>query len=98
MGTEDGKLGFNPSNIVEPKGTVVNFVFNPKNHSVVESSFDKPCQPLTDGFSSGHIPIASSPSNVNFEYTIEDSVPTWFYCGQPNGNHCQSGMVGAINA
>ncbi|KAJ4289410.1 hypothetical protein N0V88_006890 [Collariella sp. IMI 366227] len=98
VGTEDGKLGFNPSDIVEPKGTIVNFVFNPKNHSVVESSFDKPCQPLTDGFSSGHIPVASSPSNVNFEYTIEDNAPAWFYCGQPNGNHCQSGMVGAINA
>ena len=91
-------LTFEPNNIIEPKGTVVSFMFHPKNHSVVQSSFDKPCQPLSGGFSSGSIPVTTSPSGVEFVHTIDRDTPIWFYCGQTTGNHCQSGMVGAINA
>ncbi|KAK4151012.1 hypothetical protein C8A00DRAFT_45702 [Chaetomidium leptoderma] len=90
------KLEFQPSNIIQPKGTIINFMFHPKNHTVAQSSFNKPCQPLADGFSSGFIPVSSSPSGVEFSLTVEDDKPIWFYCGQ--GKHCQSGMVGAINA
>lgn len=89
-------LTFEPNNIVEPKGTVISFNFNPKNHTVTQSSFDEPCQPVDDGFSSGFIPISVSPSGIQFEVTVEKEDPIWFYCGQ--GNHCQSGMVGAVNA
>jgi plastocyanin len=95
---KDSKLLFEPSNVTEPKGTVVNFIFHPKNHSVVQSSFDNPCQPLPQGFSSGFIPASVSPSGVVFEYTVENDKPVWFYCAQDTGKHCQSGMVGAINA
>jgi hypothetical protein len=91
-----GRLEFVPSKIMEPVGTVVRFNFDPKNHTVTESSFDNPCQPIEGGFSSGFIPIQSSPSGVTFDYTIVDDKPKWFYCGQ--GTHCQSGMVGSINA
>ena len=95
---KDGKLTFEPNNVNEPKGTVVDFVFYPKNHSVVQASFNNPCQPLSGGFSSGFIPTTSSPSGALFEYTIDRDSPVWFYCGQTTGNHCQTGMVGAINA
>ena len=78
--------------------TRVRFNFHPKNHSVVQSTFDNPCQQLKGGFSSGHIPVAQSPSGVLFDVIVPDTQPLWFYCGQPNGNHCQSGMVGSINA
>ncbi|KAK4228576.1 hypothetical protein QBC38DRAFT_535712 [Podospora fimiseda] len=92
-------LTFEPNNIVELPRTRVRFSFNPRNHSVVQSSFDNPCQPIgPGGFSSGHIPVANSPSGVFFDLIIPDTKPLWFYCGQTNGNHCQSGMVGSINA
>lgn len=34
-------------------GEVVKFTFFPKNHTVSRSSFDSPCSPLNDGFTSG---------------------------------------------
>jgi len=95
----NGALTFSPANIPEelPR-TVVEFSFNPKNHSVVQSSFDKPCHPLDNPFSSGFIPTAASPSGVTFDIVVQDNKPIWFYCAQTTGNHCQSGMVGSINA
>ena len=94
----DGKLTFTPNNITELPNTVVSFSFNPRNHSVTQSNFDNPCQPLEGGFSSGFIPTSVSPSGATFDIVIPDKKPIWFYCGQVNGNHCQSGMVGSINA
>ncbi|KAK4159815.1 hypothetical protein QBC43DRAFT_326382 [Cladorrhinum sp. PSN259] len=92
-------LTFEPNNIIELPRTRVRFSFNPKNHSVVQSSFDNPCQPIgPGGFSSGHIPVGQSPSGVFFDLIVPDTKPLWFYCGQTTGNHCQSGMVGSINA
>lgn len=79
-------------------GTVVEFSFNPANHSVVQSNFDDPCHPLKDGFSSGFIPTTASPSGVLFDITIKDPKPIWFYCAQTTKTHCQAGMVGSINA
>ncbi|KXX73404.1 hypothetical protein MMYC01_209579 [Madurella mycetomatis] len=92
---KDGKLTFEPSNIIEPKNTIVKFNFHPRNHSVVQSTFDRPCQPRS-GFSSGFIPTTVSPSGVEFNIMIPDDKPIWFYCAQ--GRHCQDGMVGSINA
>jgi plastocyanin len=91
-------LKFTPEDIREPPGTLLEFSFFPKAHTVTQSSFDKPCQPLNDGFSSGFIPTNSSPSAATFEYTVHSNTPVWFYCAQTNGDHCQSGMVGSINA
>lgn len=94
----NGTLTYYPNNIVEPPNTVVEFKFNPRNHTVTESSFDKPCQPIKDGISSGFIATTQVPAVASFEVVVKDTKPLWFYCGQVNGNHCQSGMVGAINA
>ena len=70
-----------------------------QNHSVTQSSFDDPCHPLAGGFFSGFVPTNGSPSsNTTFTITVNDNTPIWFYCSQPNGNHCQAGMVGSINA
>jgi hypothetical protein len=54
----------------------------------------------TDAFFSGFMPsnaTAVAAGNV-LTYTIRvmDSKPIWYYCSQ--GQHCQGGMVGAINA
>jgi hypothetical protein len=77
---------------------VIQFNFNPKNHSVVQSSFGDPCHPLANGASSGFIPTAVSPSGATFDLVVNNTDPIWFYCAQTTGNHCQSGMVGSINA
>ncbi|KAK0643861.1 Cupredoxin [Cercophora newfieldiana] len=96
----NGTLTYSPNNITELPRTVVSFSFNPRNHTVTQSSFDKPCFPLPNnsGFSSGFIATTQSPSGATFEIVIPDTKPIWFYCGQVNGNHCQAGMVGSINA
>ncbi|KAH7035627.1 Cupredoxin [Microdochium trichocladiopsis] len=94
----DGKLVFNPNNVAELTGTVVEFSYLPKNHSIVQSSFDKPCQPLDGGFSAPFFPTQETTSGVTFEVTLKDNKPVWFYCAQTAATHCQAGMVGAINA
>jgi hypothetical protein len=76
----------------------VEYGFNPVNHSIVQSSFDAPCQPLAGGFSAPFIPTQQAPSGVTFEVVVNDTKPIWFYCAQTAKTHCQAGMVGSINA
>lgn len=96
----DGGLTFSPSDIKASVGDVVEFHFFPKAHSVAQSSFDKPCEPLTNGtavgFFSGPVPVSSGESADVFTLEVKDANPRWFYCA--TGTHCQSGMVGVINA
>lgn len=95
----NGTLSFSSNNITELPRTVIEFSFNPKNHSVVQSSFADPCHSLsTGGFSSGFIPTAVSPSGATFQIVLNDTKPVWFYCAQTTKTHCQAGMVGSINA
>ncbi|KAI1419032.1 hypothetical protein F5Y12DRAFT_319110 [Xylaria sp. FL1777] len=97
----NGMLLFNPNNVTELIGTVVEFSYNPANHSIVQSSFDKPCQPIErpgGGFAAPFVPTKQTPSGVTFEVTLTNADPIWFYCAQTAKSHCQSGMVGAINA
>lgn len=49
-------LTFSPNNIVAEIGDKVDFHFFPKNHSVVQSSFDAPCVPVNPGVFSGFQP------------------------------------------
>ncbi|KAJ7274827.1 hypothetical protein C8J57DRAFT_1592218, partial [Mycena rebaudengoi] len=94
-----GIFQFNPNSIKAAKGTVVTFEFTgaPGNHTVTQSSFDKPCEPLANGFDSGWIFIKEKidpPPTWSITIT-DDSKPIWFYCKQLNPTaHC---MVGAIN-
>lgn len=91
-------LTYSPSDIKAAVGDSVEFSFFPKNHTVTQSSFAQPCHPLANGFFSSFIPTSSSPSGTTFTILVNDTKPIWLYCGQPTGNHCQSGMVAAINA
>ncbi|KAF2194521.1 hypothetical protein K469DRAFT_725840 [Zopfia rhizophila CBS 207.26] len=107
VGGPNGSLAFYPSNVIAEPGDLVQFQFMPKNHSVVQSTFDQPCVPIqdvmrnkTDAFFSGFMPnnrSAADTTNI-LTYTIRvmNKQPIWFYCSQ--GKHCQEGMVGAINA
>ncbi|KAF5328093.1 hypothetical protein D9619_013619 [Psilocybe cf. subviscida] len=100
-----GPLQFGPPQIPEaPLGTVITFEFigEPGNHSVTQSSFTDPCNPLPGGFDSGwvFIPQAGLGPPPTFNLTItDDNTPIWFYCKQLQPSpHCIAGMVGAINA
>ncbi|KAF2025385.1 hypothetical protein EK21DRAFT_93284 [Setomelanomma holmii] len=91
-------LVFKPDSLEAAQGDTVTFKFWPKNHSVSQSTFAKPCEPMANGFWSGYVPTVSTDAVSNWTYTIEvknASTPLWFYCTQ--GKHCQGGMVGVIN-
>ncbi|AEO64666.1 3bc48668-29da-440d-9bdd-ea11d201220c [Thermothielavioides terrestris] len=100
-----GGLHFDPDNIVAEAGDIVEFHFLPLNHSVVEASFDAPCQPRdATSFFSGFFPVAPKPdgsavqSPEVFQIEVVDATrPIWFYCAQNKGRHCQNGMVGVVN-
>ncbi|CAK5283691.1 unnamed protein product [Mycena citricolor] len=101
-----GVFQFIPSSITATNGSVVTFQFtgNPGNHSVTQSSFADPCNPLSGGFDSGWIFLNSTSvtaaQSPTWELTItDDSKPIWFYCKQLKPSpHCKAGMVGSINA
>ncbi|KAJ7730601.1 hypothetical protein DFH07DRAFT_992990 [Mycena maculata] len=100
--TPGGIFQFIPNNATAPNGTVVTFQFSgiPGNHSVTQSSFDSPCEPLAGGFDSGWILIEAATTPLpTWTITIEnDQTPIWFYCKQLNPSpHCIAGMVGGIN-
>lgn len=89
--------------IIPLKGSPHSRFSSPGNHSVTQSAFTAPCQPLAGGFDSGNILIPSNFSASDapqWNLTITNtSKPLWFYCKQLKPNpHCDSGMVGSINA
>jgi len=100
-----GPAQFIPPSVNASKGSVVTFRFSgvPGNHSITQSTFDSPCQPLSGGFDSGFIYVPSGFSSDFPEWNLtitDDSQPIWFYCQQLSpAPHCSgAGMVGSINA
>jgi len=99
----NGTLAFTPNDITAAPGTMVQFQFHPMNHSVVQSTFDNPCEPISNitpnvtGLFSGFMPVPKTGATSTPVYTVmvNNTTPVWFYCSQ--GKHCQSGMVGVIN-
>ncbi|PSN75035.1 hypothetical protein BS50DRAFT_480015 [Corynespora cassiicola Philippines] len=107
VGGPNGSLVFTPANVKAAPGDLIQFQFHPKNHSVVQSTFDQPCVPIqnvmtnkTDAFFSGFMPsnasLGAKSQLLTYTIRVMDEKPVWFYCSQ--GQHCQAGMVGAINA
>jgi plastocyanin len=45
---KDGQLRYDPQNVTAKVGDTIEFLFNPKNHTVTRSDFGSPCQPLVD--------------------------------------------------
>lgn len=99
----NGSLTYSPNKIVAQPGEFVQFQFLAGNHTVTQSTFDQPCQPISmhsniTGFHSGFLPAAASASmGMVPTYTIQinDTKPLWLYCAQ--GRHCENGMVMVIN-
>jgi plastocyanin len=82
---------FSPNTIKASVGDTVTFKFTSSPHDVVESTFDAPCTYKNAGI---YAPISKSPTTFIVNVTSTD--PTWFFCSVPG--HCNSGMVGVINA
>lgn len=93
----NAELKFNPESVTAAVGDTVSFSFFPRNHTVVQSSFAEPCQPLQGGFFAGFQPLAAGPGPVKFVVTVNDTKPIWAYCAQNTGTHCQRGMAIVIN-
>ena len=86
-----------------PVGSYNSLTAQTQNHSVVQSNFANPCVPINNimsnvtGFFSGFMPVKETDSQKpTFTITVNDTKPVWVYCAQMN--HCQKGMVMAINA
>lgn len=101
-----GGLTFTPNQITVANGDSVTFSFMAKNHSVTQSTFANPCVRQTTpalGVDSGFQPIPAAGLNgaapPQWKITITNaSAPLWFFCAQTvPANHCQTGMVFAIN-
>ena len=97
-------MNIDPDNVEADIGDTVNFEFYPNNHSIAQSSYEEPCQPLFGG--TGNNPIFSGFFPVNtkegekeaktmFSMKINNTDPIWLYCSQ--GSHCQDGQVMVIN-
>ncbi|KAI0829190.1 hypothetical protein BC628DRAFT_1416953 [Trametes gibbosa] len=80
VGSQAGKMAlvFDPPSVNATKGSVITFVFDgiPGNHTVAQSAFDKPCEPLAGGFDSGYIFVPpttdASASFPTFNLTVSD--------------------------
>jgi plastocyanin len=95
-----GQLVFQPEAIFAQPGDQVVFHFQPKNHSVTQSTFDGPCTPKPGGVNSGFMPVADASTSPTFSVTINDTNPFWVHCEQAANtanSHCGAGMVFAVN-
>ncbi|KAJ7025102.1 hypothetical protein C8F04DRAFT_142643 [Mycena alexandri] len=95
-----GQTIFSPSNVTASVGDVVSFQFLSKNHSVTQSSFASPCEPLAGGVDSGFQPVAVDATNLpEFSIAINNaSKPLFFFSAQTAlVDECNLGMVFSIN-
>ncbi|KAI9460898.1 hypothetical protein BJY52DRAFT_1185730 [Lactarius psammicola] len=93
VGDAVGNIIYTPTNVNASVGDTVQFTFNPKNHSVTQSTFASPCAPISGGFDSGFTPVAvGTTSNFpTFNITVNDTNPIWVYCRQGENtpaSHC----------
>ncbi|KAL2128918.1 hypothetical protein VTI74DRAFT_8479 [Chaetomium olivicolor] len=100
---QNGSLTYSPNKITAQPGEFVQFQFHAGNHTVTQSTFDQPCQPISmhsnaTGFHSGFVPAAASVAQgmfPTFTIQVNNTNPLWLYCAQ--GKHCENGMVMVIN-
>ncbi|TVY44265.1 putative GPI-anchored cupredoxin [Lachnellula occidentalis] len=96
----EGKLLYKDNQIIASIGDIIRFDFNSTNHTVTQSTLQKPCEPLQDGFNTGFTNFNDQNRTgvvPTVDYIVGVSTPLWFYCAQPKGTHCQKGMVLGIN-
>ncbi|ESK94187.1 hypothetical protein Moror_8387 [Moniliophthora roreri MCA 2997] len=94
-----GELVFSPEYVQAAIGDTVTFTFNPKNHTVTQSTFDQPCKLNPEGFNTNFVPVDVGATDLPYRVlTVNHTNPIWFYCQQQKPEpHCAKGMVFAIN-
>jgi len=96
--TVGGKAGlvYTPEWVNAAPGDIISFDFLSLNHTLTQSTLNSPCVFKDGGVKSG---FRSNPQSIPgkevFTFTVPDSQPQWFYCGQTG--HCAKGMVFAVN-
>jgi len=101
VGGANGSLTYSPNNVQAAVGDMVQFQYGPANHTVTQSTFDQPCQPISlnsnvTGIFSGFQPVSATDTTIpTFTIQINNTTPVWIYCSQ--AEHCQKGMVLVIN-
>lgn len=95
----DQYLTFAPPLVNANVGDVVELIFRPSNHSLTESSADKPCEYLPGGFRSGFNQFhAPNTTDMTLSFSVNSPEPRYFFCEQEKPeSHCELGMVFAIN-
>jgi plastocyanin len=99
---DGGALAFNPTSVTAAVGDIIHFEFRAKNHSVTQSTFASPCTLQSTpsvGIDSGFQAVAPGATAFpSWSITLNDTAPLWFFCNQKiPANHCQAGMVFAVN-
>jgi hypothetical protein len=80
---------------------MVQFQFGVGNHTITQSNFDNPCEPISlhsnlTALYSGFMPVAATAvTTPTYTIMINSTTPIWLYCSQ--AKHCQGGMVMVIN-
>ncbi|KAF4624447.1 hypothetical protein G7Y89_g13726 [Cudoniella acicularis] len=101
VGNANGSLVFAPNQLTANVGEMVQFQFAPNNHTVTQSTFAAPCEPMpavngTGPIFSGFMPVSATDTTVpTYTVMINATTPIWLYCSQ--GEHCQKGMSMVIN-
>ncbi|KAL6230757.1 hypothetical protein BDW75DRAFT_248412 [Aspergillus navahoensis] len=89
---------FVPNRLNANIGDQILFEFHNLNHTLTQSSLDKPCSPI-GGFDTGFNQY--NPQNRDglvVGLTVNSLDPQWFFCKQEQPlSHCHAGMVFALN-
>ncbi|KAG6905991.1 hypothetical protein DXG01_016451 [Tephrocybe rancida] len=81
---QNGELTYTPESVIAKAGDIVNFQFVSKNHTVTQSTFLKPCEPLTTptvGIDSGFQAVPTDATSFpQYSITIQDGRPRSALC------------------
>ncbi|KAL2432853.1 hypothetical protein ABEF95_015549 [Exophiala dermatitidis] len=84
-------LKFTPDTVTAAKGDWIEFTFG-SGHSVAQSTFDKPCVPLSNG--AGVYSGFPNDGDV-WRIQVNSTDPLWLYCSAKG--HCEGGMAMVVN-
>lgn len=74
-----GGLVFTPNNVTAAKDDSIVFTFYPENHTVVESTFDKPCNYKSGGIFSGSGFSTTNGASVRFSSFSRATQWPWLF-------------------
>ncbi|KIM95108.1 hypothetical protein OIDMADRAFT_172245 [Oidiodendron maius Zn] len=87
---------FTPNTVNAQTGDSILFQFKSGNHSLTQSTFNSPCEPLTGGTESGFMPnLNNQVPFPSYTLIVNTSDPQWFY--SEGESDCASGMTFGLN-